>query len=175
MWIFDLFGSFGTFLNMLQLSKTKKHVDYIRLSADTCLTFYTVYYRLYPVMVQYFLCSIYQFALLCKVCPEFTFMKNVLFESREVGTEPMKELEVCVETEEPTQEPTQEPKQEPTEEPKQEPTEEPTEEPKQEPTEEPKQEPTEEPKQEPTEEPKQESTEPKQEPTEEPKQESTGT
>ena len=169
MWIFDLFGSFGTFLNMLQLSKTKKHVDYIRLSADTCLTFYTVYYRLYPVMVQYFLCSIYQFALLCKVCPEFTFMNNVLFErfeSREVGTEPMaKELEVCVETEESKQEST-EPKQEPTEEPKQESTE-----PKQEPTEEPKQESTEpkqestEPKQEPTEQPKQESTEPKQEPT----------
>jgi len=124
MWIFDLFGSFGTFLNMVDIYRSGK-INYVRVGADSMMSMYTIYYRLYPIMMQYLLCTVYQFCLFYKIKflkNKKTFM-NHLFEDSpldiEIQTEPViEELEP-----EPTPEPViEELEPEPTPEPVPEPT-----------------------------------------------------
>ena len=151
MWLIDVFGSLGTMLYMIVTFQTRKHHEVKKFLCNLLFSIYFIYYKLYPIMVQFMLCAIYNLVMVKNQYnieyPSVTFY-NKSFEEKQTETDNIS-LEIIPPSQEP---PSEEPSKEPTsEEPSEEPPSEqplvvvPSEEPVVPPSEEPVVPPSEEP------------------------------
>ena len=90
MWLIDVFGSLATMLYMIVTFQTRKHHEVKKFLCNLLFSIYFIYYKLYPIMVQFMLCAIYNLVMVKNQYnieyPSVTFY-NKSFEEKQTETD----------------------------------------------------------------------------------------